>query len=241
LLVPLAGYLLYRLFGLPIEYAIGFLLVVAAPGSPFGLKLAEIAGGEIAYATGLLLSLSVIGIISMPVTARLILPGEVQASFNIATVIGQLILLSLIPLVIGLQARQRRPVLALRLLPPVRKISTLSFILVFILVIANNLTKLTRLDIPTIIAIIAAVAVSQVIGGLLAEKRTDYQKALVVTTCMRNFGLALLVEQSSFAGTHADISIVAYALLSFFYCVGLVAYWNRRAASPRQVAKHAEG
>ena len=70
--VPLLAFLILRVLSLEMPYAIGLVLVSSAAGAPFVIKLTQIAGGAVAFATGVLVLLVLVSIAAMPERAALL-------------------------------------------------------------------------------------------------------------------------------------------------------------------------
>ena len=80
-LVPLLAYAITGFLSLSEAREIGLLLVATAAGAPFLIKLTQVADGDLALASGLLLLLLVVTIAYMPIVVPLIAPGaEVSAT-----------------------------------------------------------------------------------------------------------------------------------------------------------------
>ncbi len=65
----------YVAFGLPVEIGSGLLLFAINPGSPIGIKLAQLAGGDVPTAVGLGAMLVTVSIVTTPIAAQLVLPA----------------------------------------------------------------------------------------------------------------------------------------------------------------------
>ena len=60
LLVPLLAVGIYHAFALPVEIGTGMLVCAATPGSPIGIKLTQMARGDVPAAVGLGIAVSVV-------------------------------------------------------------------------------------------------------------------------------------------------------------------------------------
>ena len=79
IIVPLLGVLLAKLFRLPPQVATGFLLMAIAPGVPFVLASVRKRGGRLGFAVALAFLLPLISIVTVPVTAALVMPTAAEA------------------------------------------------------------------------------------------------------------------------------------------------------------------
>ena len=82
-LVPALAVGVYDLFGLPVEIGTGLLVCAATPGSPLGIKLTQMARGDVPVAVGLGVLLIAVSVATTPAVASLILPAgdHVRLSF----------------------------------------------------------------------------------------------------------------------------------------------------------------
>src|SRR4051794_37553158 len=110
-LMPAAAFLIGRLFQLDPSLAIAFLLLGTAAGAPFLPKLASVAGGNLAFAVGLMVLLMVLTVGYMPLALPLLVEGVSVDPLKIAR---SLILLMLAPLALGLLVKARYDAAAAR-------------------------------------------------------------------------------------------------------------------------------
>src|SRR3712207_2539172 len=125
-LVPLLVYAITGFLSLGEGREIGLLLVAAAAGAPFVIKLTQVADGDLALAAGLLVLLVVVSICYMPIIVPLIAPG---AEVSVLSIAMPLVLTMLLPLVIGLFIDARFESLADRLQPYMNKVSSIALVL----------------------------------------------------------------------------------------------------------------
>ena len=131
ILVPPAVALgISHLLGLDTVLSAALLILATAPGGPALVKTTMMAKGDTALAVGLVVSLPLVGFVTQPLLLPLLLDG-VTAS---AGAIVRILLLTVIaPLLLGLAAQARRPLLAAWLRLPMQRLSTVSMIFALIL------------------------------------------------------------------------------------------------------------
>jgi len=100
--MPLGALALDKLLRLDEPLGVGLLLLGVAAGAPFLPKLAELANGNLPFAVGIMVLLSVGTVGYLPLVLPLLLPGVTVDSEKIA---GWLFLLTLVPLATGLALR----------------------------------------------------------------------------------------------------------------------------------------
>ena len=118
LVVPLLGVLLARLFALPEAIATGFLLMAIAPGVPFVLSSVRKRGGSLGLAVALALLLPLVSIVTVPITAALVLPPGAQAHVPLGRFAATLLIFQILPLCAGVLVTAKAPAFAMRLVRP---------------------------------------------------------------------------------------------------------------------------
>ena len=109
-LIPVAGYLVATVFALSGAMLVGFLLMTSAPGASYGPRLAEVSGGDVPFATGLMFLLCTVALVSTPITLLLLMPED--SVISMWPVIRTLLLLMVVPMAAGLIVRAKRPAIA---------------------------------------------------------------------------------------------------------------------------------
>lgn len=147
-------------------------------------KLAQGAGGDVAFAVGLMVVLMVATVIVMPVALPWMLEGVSIGAWSIAR---SLVVLMLVPLAIALAVLAHWPDTAAEFQPVPAKTSTL--------------------------AVILLVVVASVAAGVAVGARDPGTRAVVALgTGQRNLSAALVVATQSFAGTETANGLLAPVL-----------------------------
>ncbi len=114
LVIPLLALCILRILPLEPGLAAGLLIVATAAGAPSLPKTIEIIGGDIAYAVEITLVLVLVTIVYMPIVLPLLMSG-IQVD-QVATALYLLVFM-LLPLVVCMIVRARKPDLAESLYP----------------------------------------------------------------------------------------------------------------------------
>lgn len=131
-LVPLAMWIAVELFVSDAGLATGLLLVAFASAGPLGIKLAAMAGGDRAYAIGLVVVLEVGNIVVVPLWASFLgIAADARIAIDIAVT---LVLLVLVPILLGQAISMLRPTLAVAMAPRAARISSLLLLLLLLLI-----------------------------------------------------------------------------------------------------------
>ena len=218
-LVPLLAFAIVRGFALPLDAAMGILLLGTAAGAPFLIKLTAVAGGNIGMAAGLLVMLIVATILYMPFVVPLITP---DVSVDAMAIALPLVLSMLLPLAIGLVVDSRQPKLAERLRPLTQTLSTLSLLVLLASLVTLHLHAiLPLLTLRSVLAALAFPLGAFAIGHLLERRGVIAGEVLALGTAQRNVAAALVVATQNVHDRETTlmivfVSIVTLAMLFLF-------------------------
>jgi bile acid:Na+ symporter, BASS family len=217
IVVPIIAVIAVRLFALDDFVAAGILLMAIAPGVPFLPMLAGAKhGGSQGLATGLTALLPAVSIITVPITASLVLPVDATAHIVLARFVINLVLLQLLPLAIGLYIRARSP----RVAPTLIKVFMGVALLALVVLLFGIVPKIGAAFVGVygsrgLMATLVIVLLSGVVGWLFGGRDAPIRNTMAISTIMRNFGLALLVTGQSFEGTVASAVVITYFVIQF--------------------------
>lgn len=213
ILIPVAGYLLAGIFALSGAVFIGCILMTSAPGSSYAPVLADIADGDLPFATGLVFFLSTVALVSTPVTLLFVLPGASGA--DIWPVVRTLILVMLIPLLAGLFLRTRSPPISDRIKGPVYRISYAMILLVVGIGLWAELATpgageelISLFGSYSLLTMVLVVGLSMLFGYFLGGNSEGTRRSLAMGSSIRNAGMALLFATGSFGSMVSDILTV---------------------------------
>ena len=218
-LMPLAALLIARMLRLEQPLAVALLLLGGAAGAPFLPKLAGVAGGNLAFAVGLMVLLMVLTVGYMPLVIPLLLEG---VSVDPAQIARSLVLLMLLPLVVGLAVRARFAVVAGRVAPVLNKVSTLSLTIMVLLMLVTNMRSIIGLyGTRGVLASLAFLLVGFGLGWLLGGPARDTRSVLAMGTAQRNIAAALLVGGQNFEEPQVVVMVVVVAIVGLLVLMPL--------------------
>jgi bile acid:Na+ symporter, BASS family len=234
LLMPVGALGLATMLRLDEPLGVGLLLLGSAAGAPFLPKLAQIAGGNLAFAVGLMVLLMVITVGYLPLVLPLLLPS---VSVNPAKIARSLFLLMLLPLAGALVVRARFAQVAARTKPVLDKLSNLSLILLVLLITVANVTNvLAVFGTRGILAGLLFIAIGFVIGWFLGGPDIDTRRVLALGTAQRNIVAALVVGSQSFTDPKVVVMVVVVAIVSLLVLMPLsrklAKYQSGKAENP---------
>ena len=122
-LFPAVTIALLMLFDVGPMLAAGFLVLAVCPGAPYGPRFAVIACANVPIAVGLMAILAGTSTIVSPALLHVLLPwvsGGEAPQIDMVGMLGALLATQLLPLLLGLTVKHRRPQFANRLLTSAR-------------------------------------------------------------------------------------------------------------------------
>ncbi len=236
LLIPLIGFGLAVLFGITGALAVGFVLIVMAPGAAFAPKLTQIAKSNVYLSIALMFLLALVGIISIPITLILMVPGSVNV--NPIPIAMNLIVFQLLPLFIGIILFTYWAKGATKLAPIFGILTNILMIVVIGLTLILYWPALVGVvGSYLIMASLIVIGLSILLGyffGVFSGEGRDPRVVLTFGSTQRNAGAAMMIALASFAlFPEVLVAVTVYALLQTIFVV-LVAFLFKKQKGPAE-------
>ncbi len=220
--LPIVGLVLVIIWPLPIEIAIGVMLIAAAPGGVTSNILTFFARGDVALSVSLTAVMSLLSAISVPIVLAisigLIGDSSLPESISLTGIALSMFLIVTLPVLLGMGVRSFLNSLTLKIEKSARFISTLLFVLVLlgaILAERENVVSYfaqTGLVVLTlnILMILIAFYWSGFFGTGMSQK-----KAIAIECGLQNGTLAIFVGTTVFGGGLYIIPAATYSLIMY--------------------------
>lgn len=230
-IVPLFAWLVLQIIPLEQSFAIGLFLVATAAGAPFLIKLAQMAGSNVALSATLLVVLLPATIVYMPVVVPLALPDAQVSTLVIAE---PLALSMLLPLVLGLTANEYFERAALRMQPYMNRLATLALVVLVAATLLSNLSEaLAILRSTAILAAVIFIAGAFAVGYTLGGPGFESKEVLGLGTSQRNIAAATVVATQVVNNPDTTSMVVVTSLAGLaiiFPLAGMMRRHRRREA-----------
>jgi bile acid:Na+ symporter, BASS family len=230
IIVPILGVLAVRLFTLNDEIATGLLLMAIAPGVPFVVFSAGRAkGGSLGFAIALAVLMPLISIVTIPFTARLVLPANEITQLPVGPFLTTLVLFQLVPLLIGIVLGDLKPALADRLARPFGVLFLVA-VVVLLIMLAPEIVKAVSSVYGSrgMMAMLCVIVLSVVTGLALGGPNPEYRRTLGIATALRNVSLCALIAASSFPNTLVAPAVMVYLIIQIIVSALVGAYFKRK-------------
>lgn len=217
--VPLLAAFIARVLALNTAETIGLVLLGAAAGAPFLIKLTAVAAGDIALSTSLLLLLVPMTVVLMPVIVPLLVP---EAAVTAAAIALPLITTLLVPLAVGLAIKHYAPRWAPPLQRLARPVSTVALIALIVLTtLVNFPSVLGIVASPTMLAILLLLAGSFLVGYVAASPRPERRVVLALGTAQRGIAAATIVAVEDIKDPETLVLVVVASVVGLAILIPL--------------------
>lgn len=217
--LPLACFGLILAFGLPPTLAVGMMLLAAAPGGTSANLFSHLFRGDVALNISLTAVNSVLALLTLPVLVNLSIgyfgAGTAEIGTQAKTAIDVFVIV-LLPVIVGMLLRSRRPAWADRMERPVRIASFAILVLVLLAAIATNWDLLAqefgRLSVITVLFCLLSLTV-----GFVAPRFFGAPRRQAIATSfeigIHNATLAIVVAQTVLGSTELSLPAAVYGVL----------------------------
>lgn len=207
-IVPLAAYLLTRLFHLSPAYSMALILLATSGGDPGVTKASQIAKGDPAYTLATMVGLQLVTVFYMPIMLPQLVSGVAVDPLKIAS---PLVTFLLLPLFVGFGIRAWWSKLARAWWEPLDKFSSVVLALAIALfVIVKFKEILGASGSHLLVACLAFIAICFVTGFLLGGPRKIRRSDLALQTLLRGISASMVVALTNFPN---DTDLIAGVLL----------------------------
>lgn len=236
LILPTAAYSLALAFRLPGELAVGLMVLAACPGGATSNLISHLAKGDTALSVSLTAVSSMVCVFTIPWilgwSMDRFMGSEAAVALPFWKTLGQLTMVTIVPILCGMAVRRARPGLARRLERPANV-----FAIVFLaLIIAAAVAREKDLAHQFAVAGPAAISLNLLTmslgfaAGSLARLPRAQRVTISIETGIQNGTLALGITLGLLDSARIAMPSVVYCLFMFF-TGGLVAWFARRTAT----------
>ncbi|TVZ56624.1 BASS family bile acid:Na+ symporter [Lutibacter sp. Hel_I_33_5] len=235
-LLPIIGFLLAIIFNLNPTMAVGLMILATCPGGPTSNLITQICKGNIALSVTLTAIASIISILTIPFILSYALSyfgteTNVTIQLPIVDTILQIMVITVIPISIGMLIRKYKTDFAKRMEKPMRIASTVIFILVFIAVLAANY-KMIGVGMKEVGLVTLSLNILTMGLGYVTAKffKLNLKNTISITveSGIQNGTLAFVIATTILNNVEMGIPIGAYSLWMFITGGILMWYFGKR-------------
>lgn len=230
--LPLIGFLIILLFDLNSSMAIGIMILSLCPGGPTSNLITQVARGNIGLSVTLTALASLITVFTIPIIlseAITYFTGETDVIIELPIVqtMLQILLITVIPVSIGMVIRKKNEAFALRMERPMRIASTVLFIIIFLLVMIANkdliVEAMKEVGLATLLLNLSTMALGYMTAKVFGIKGKS-QISITIESGIQNGTLAFVIATTILNNVEMGLPTGAYSIWMFI--TGGILMWR---------------
>tara|TARA_B100000900_G_C20556180_1_gene706923 strand:- start:211 stop:1068 length:858 start_codon:yes stop_codon:yes gene_type:complete len=232
LFLPLIGFAIVVLFGLNPSMAIGVMIISICPGGPTSNLITQVSCGNIGLSVTLTALASLITVFTIPILLSKFIAyfsgdNEVIIQIPILETMLQILVITVIPVSIGMMVRKRREAFALRMEKPMRTASTVLFVIIFLIIIIANKDNLIQamkeVGLPTLLLNLSTMGLgylSAKLFGITGKSKIS----ITIESGIQNGTLAFVIATTMLNNLEMGLPTGAYSIWMFL--TGGILMWR---------------
>ena len=222
ILLPIIAFLLLKIFSLPLEIALGVMIIAAAPGGVTSNVLTKFANGDVALSISLTAIISLISIISVPFivfkSAELLEVAEISKEISMIGISMKMFLVVTLPVLIGMLIRKFATNFVISKSQLIERISVFLFVIVFAAIWVeeweNIIGYIKQAGLITLVLNIVMMFIGYYVAKFLASG-VSQRKSISLECGLQNGTLAVFVASQLFTDIAYLIPTATYAIVMF--------------------------
>ena len=222
ILLPIIAFLLLKIFNLPLEIALGVMIIAAAPGGVTSNVLTKFANGDVALSISLTAIISLISIISVPFivfkSAELLEVTEISKEISMIGISMKMFLVVTLPVIIGMLIRKFATNFIMSKSQLIERISVFLFVIVFTAIWVeeweNIMGYIKQAGLITLVLNIVMMFIGYYVAKFLASG-VSQRKSISLECGLQNGTLAVFVASQLFTEITYLIPTATYAIVMF--------------------------
>lgn len=239
LFIPLVAFGLIKIFDLQAELAVGMMILAVCPGGATSNLIAHLAKGDSALSITLTAFSSLITVFTIPFlvnfSIQYFMPGGGQEfQLNVFGTVISVILITAIPVLIGMIILKRIPNLANRIEPTFRKLSAVFFVIILVAAILkereNLLNYLAEVG-PVALALNIATLLIGFFSSRLLGLSNKQSRTVSIEAGIQNGTLGITIAATLIGNSQMTIPSAIYGILMFGTAGFMIFLGNRKKIS----------
>ena len=222
ILLPVIAFLLLKIFNLPLEIALGVMIIAAAPGGVTSNVLTKFANGDVALSFSLTAIISLISIISVPfivfTSADLFQVSEISKEISMVGISIKMFLVVTLPVFLGMLIRKLATNFITSKTQLIQRISVILFIIVFAAIwieeSMNIMNYIKQAGLITFLLNIIMMFVGYYVAKFVVAGVAQ-RKSISLECGLQNGTLAVFVASQLFSDIAYLIPTATYAIVMF--------------------------
>ena len=222
ILLPIIAFLLLKIFNLPLEIALGVMIIAAAPGGVTSNVLTKFANGDVALSISLTAIISLVSIISVPFivfkSAELLQVTGISKEISMIGISIKMFLVVTLPVLIGMLIRKFATNFIISKSQLIERTSVLLFVIVFAAIWVeeweNIMGYIQQAGLITLVLNIVMMFIGYYVAKFLVSGVAQ-RKSISLECGLQNGTLAVFVASQLFNDIVYLIPTATYAIVMF--------------------------
>jgi len=222
ILLPIIAFILIKIIPMPLEIALGVMVIAAAPGGVTSNVLTKFANGDVALSVSLTAIVSILSILTVPfiifTSADLLGVTEINREISMKSMSLKMFFVVTVPVIFGMILRSLMTDFIMRKTLLIQRISIILFVIVFISIWIEEwdriMSFITRAGLITLILNIVMMFVGYY-GAKYFTSGVAQRKCISLECGLQNGTLAVFVSTQLFDNIVFMVPTAAYALIMF--------------------------
>jgi BASS family bile acid:Na+ symporter len=236
ILLPLIGLLITAIVPMQPAIAVGLMILAICPGGPSSNLITYFAKGDVALSITLTAFSSTITVFTIPILTQLLLQHFMGAataiSLPVGQMMGQVFLITLFPVSIGMVIRHQFPVLATKLERVISRLAIAFLVLILAAIIIIEWKRLPGFFVQVGVSAFLLNIISTLMGfysSKLAKLPTPQQICIAIEVGIQNGTLAIAITAGLLNNPDMAIPAAVYSVFMNLMAFGAIAYGRRLA------------
>lgn len=235
IMLPLIAYLLVLMFGLSGALAVGLMILALCPGGTTSNLYTFLARGDIALSVTLTSIVSVLAPFTVPIMIvffmSIMMGQESQIELPIVKTIIQLIVITIIPICIGMLINYKKPAFSKKAENPVKIFSIVFLILIVSAIIKQNWDAMggyfAQIGFATLLLNLVCMFLGYSLSRI-AKLNSAQSKAISIEVGFQNGTLALLIALTLLENQEMAIAATVYSIIMFATGAIVAGFWSKQ-------------
>ena len=222
ILLPIIAFILIKIIPMPLEIALGVMIIAAAPGGVTSNVLTKFANGDVALSVTLTAVVSIISIFSVPFiifkSADLLGVNEINKNISIFSMSLKMFLVVTVPVLFGMIVRSLMTDFIISKTLIIQRLSVILFLIVFISIWVEEWDRIVSFIAKAGLVSLILNLVMIFLGYYIAKYLTSgiaQRKCISLECGLQNGTLAVFVSTQLFDQIIYMVPTAAYALIMF--------------------------
>jgi len=241
-LLPILAFGIVKVFSLPPELAVGLMILAVCPGGATSNLITHLAKGDAALSITLTACSSVITVFTIPFLVNFsigyFIPGGEAKQLEVVGTVVSVLVITIIPVALGMLVFAKVPKLAAKLDLPFRRISAIFFVVIVLAAVLKEKENLVRYFMEAGPAALALNVATLVLSfGIAKLVKLPFRQGLTIAieSGIQNGTLGITIAATLLMNSVMTIPSAIYSLI-MFGTAALVILWGNKVASASKVS-----